>query len=1107
MKQSIVRVASFALVLLFSTMAGSLRAQVTTATLSGTVSQAGGAPLGGVSIVAVHQPSGTRYTATTRQDGRYSIPGMRVGGPYRVSASLIGRQTATRDNITLTLGVATPVDFSLAEAAVAIEGITATAEAADHVISPERTGAATSVTRETIEATPTISGRIEAVARLTPQYSGGMTFGGQDNRLNNITVDGSYFNNSFGLGGQPGDRTGVAPISLQAIEQVQINIAPYDVRQGNFVGAGVNTVTRSGTNEFRGSIYHQFRDEGLVGTEAGSAEVNPGTFNFRQWGGWLSGPIIRDRLFFFANYENDKLAEPGTIFRARAANETVGGSVTRVLESDLTSLSEYLRTNFDYETGPFQGYEHATPATRALLKLDYNINDNHKLSFRYNHLDSNTDVLVSTSSSLGFGRGSSVSGGRGTNFLNFQNSNYQILENIRSFVGEWNARFGDTWANNLIAGYTFQDESRDSRGTIFPFVDILSGGSTYTSFGFEPFTPNNELRYKSYQFQNNLTRFGIAHTLTFGISAERYESENVFFPGSQSSYVYNSLQDFYTDANDFLANPNRTSSPVALRRFQVRWSNIPGQEKPIQPLEVLYGGIYGQDEWAVRDNLRLTFGARIDVPWFGDTGFHNPAVDAMTFEDENEAAVQYRTDKLPDPNPLFSPRFGFNWDVRGDANTQVRGGTGVVTGRPAYVWISNQIGENGILTGFEQRDNIAAGTLISAGGRPFNPNPDTYKPSTVSGAPASSYALALTDPDFKFPQVWRSNLAVDQRLPFGLIGTAEFLYSRDVNGVYYINANLSDPTATFSGPDNRPRWTGSNRINSAITSAIVLKNQNEGYSYHISGTLERPFTSGLQAKVGYAYGVAKNTIDPGSVASGSWTNNPHSGDPNNPGVAFSANSPGHRMFGSVTYRTDLLKVGNTSITLYGERRTAGNASYVYSGDLNGDGGTSNDLLYIPADASEMNFQTFTQDGVTFTAAAQAEAFERFIQDDPYLREHRGQYAERGAAFLPMTTFFDLNLTQDIARNIAGRRNALQFRVDVQNFGNLLNSDWGVGRRFVSVSPLVVPTTAQGGPADAQGRAQYRLRVVNGQLVNSATEATAGISDVYRVQFTLRYTFN
>jgi hypothetical protein len=1096
------RLVQVCLLLALAAMSGATAAVaqgVTTASLSGTVRSSVGQPISGATVRAVHEPSGSTYGAITRADGRFLIPGMRVGGPYRVAVSNLGFQGAEQGDVTLNLGVATNLEFTLVESAIALEGITVTGTQAAAILSPDRTGAATSVTRETIEVLPTITGRIESVARLTPQYGGGMSFGGVDNRLNNITVDGSYFNNSFGLGGQPGDRTGVAPISLRAIEQVQVNIAPYDVRQGNFVGAGVNSVTRSGGNDFRGELYYEFRDQGMMGSNTRGTDVSFGTFDYKQLGGWVSGPIIPNRLFFFVNYEDDALTEPGTTWVANPGNAPVTGNVTRVQESDLQNISNFLSTNFGYDTGPWQGYNSETPATRFLTKLDFNVNERNKLSLRYNHLDSFTDVLASLSSSLGWGNRRSNS-----QALNFQNTNYQILENIRSVVGEWNSMLGTNMANNLIVGYSSHDESRASRGDFFPMVDVLEGGSTYTTFGFEPFTPNNELRYNTFQLQNNFTRFGERHTLTFGASAERYESENVFFPGSQSVYVYNSLADFFTDANDHLANPNRTTSPVTLRRFQVRWANIPGMEKPTQPLEVFYGGIYAQDEWQVNDRLRVTLGARMDVPVFGETGFANANADALTFRDENGQPVQYSTAKLPDANPLFSPRVGFNWDVLGDRSTQVRGGTGVFTGRPAFVWISNQIGNTGVLTGFEQLENTTA--------RPFHPDPNHYKPTNVTGAPATSFELALTDPNFRFPQVWRNNLAIDQRLPFGLIGTGELLYSRDVNGVYYINANLAPANTQFTGADTRPRWTTGNRIHSNVANAVVLKNQNEGYSWNLSGTVERPFANGLFAKLGYSYGEAKNTVDPGSIAFGSWNNNQHAGDPNNPGLGYSAFSPGHRMFGAVSYRAEYFRFGATTVTLFGDRFTQGNTSYTYAGDINGDGGTSNDLLYIPRDVSEMNFQTYTvgtgESARTFTAAEQAAAWEAYIQQDPYLSRNRGQYMERNGLFLPMVFRADLSLVQELFTNIAGRRNGLQFRADILNVGNLLSSDWGAGYRMITTQPLIVPTSAQGGAADAQGRAQYRLRAINNELLAPQTFGrTTGIGDVYRVQLGLRYMFN
>ena len=1089
MRSVFLRVPALLLTLL---TAGPLAAQgVTTSLVVGTVA----GPSGGVAnarVTAVHQPSGTTYQAVSRADGRFTILGMRVGGPYTVSATALGFERASAAGLQLTLGVATDVSLVLQRAAVQLEAVMTIAETG--AISSTRTGAATNVSRDALETLPTISRTIGDFTRLTPQASGS-SFAGQDNRLNNITVDGSYFNNSFGLAGQPGGRTGVAPIPLDAIEQIQVNVAPFDVRQGNFVGAGVNAVTKSGTNNFSGSVYYLGRNENLVGTKAGPAAFNPGTFNFAQFGARLGGPIVRNKLFFFVNFEDDAQKEPGTNFLPNTGGQTVGGNTTRVLQSDVTTLSTFLRDKFQYETGPVNGYNNETPSRRLIAKMDFNANARNKLSLRYTQLDSKNDVLVSNSNSLG------VNGNRrtNTNALSFQNSNYQVKENIRSLVGEVNSQIGSSMSNNFILGYTSNDESRDSRGQFFPLVDILKDNLTYLSFGFEPFTPNNELRYNSLQLQNNFSIFTTRHDLTFGVTAERYRSENVFFDGAQSVYTYNSLEDFYADANDLTANPNRTQSPVPLRRFQVRYSNIPGQKKPIQPLEVFYAGAYVQDEWRALSNLRLTFGVRIDVPKFKETGFVNAQANGLTFRDELGQAARYNTEKLPDANLLFSPRLGVNWDVRGDRSTQVRGGTGIFTGRPAYVWISNQIGNNGVLTGFEQIDNTRT--------RPFNPNPDRYKPATVTGAPAASYALALTEPKFKFPQIWRSNVAVDQRLPWGFVATGEFLYGKDVNGLYYINANLAAPTGTFSGVDKRPRYgAGSaNRINPNITSAIVLKNQNIGTSWVAAASLERAFSGGFFAKAAYSYGESRNTVDPGSIALGSWTGNQHAGDPNNPGLGFSSNSAGHRLFTALSYKKSYLRFGATTLSLFAEGRTIGNTSYTFGNDVNADGGAGNDLLYVPRNASEMNFFTYTSGtgtaARTYTAAEQAAAWETYITQDKYLSSRRGQYTERGGLFLPMIWRADFSLAQDLIARVGGKPNTLQLRLDVLNVGNLLNKNWGVGQRLVTTSPLI------NGGADATGALRYNLRAINNQLVTKTYEQTVGIGDVYRMQLGLRYIFN
>jgi hypothetical protein len=1083
----------------------SVQAQgVTTGATAGVATDSAGTPLDGVRVVAVHGPSGTTYGTVTRADGRFNLPGMRVGGPYRVSAARLGYRPEAQNGINVTLGVTTDLTFKLGQASVQLEAQTVEATAAGSIFSSERTGAATTVSAAQMAALPTISRKVEDLLRLTPQYSGisqpsssgafsFVSFAGQDNRLNNMTIDGSYFNNSFGLGGQPGDRTGVAPISLDALEQIQVNIAPYDVRQGNFVGAGINMVTKSGTNTFAGSTFYNTRSNSFVGTQAGPNTFNPGTFQYHDVGIALGGPIIKNRLFFFANFEDDANTAPGTTFQAwTGVPSDTGSNVTRVLASDLDALSTYLKTNFNYVTGPYQNYDFKTPSRRFIARLDYNLNEHNKVSFRYNLLNSNTPVLLSNSGSLGLGnRRSNLTS------LNFANSNYAILENLRSVVGEWNSTFGNK-SNNLIVGYNKSDESRKNvQGPWFPLVEILQNGINYTTFGFEPFTPDNKLFYHSYQVQDNFTLYLPKHSVTFGVSVEKYHSTNVFFPGAQSVYVFNSLQDFYTAADSFRANPTRTTSPVTLRRFQYRYANIPGLQEPVQPLDVTYSGVYAQDEWRPNPNLTLTGGLRIDAPNFKNTAYDNTVADTMTFRSASGAPIHYNSGALPGVNLLFSPRFGFNYDVGGRHSTQLRGGTGVFTGRPAYVWISNQVGNTGVLTGFIQADNTTA--------YPFNTNPDAYKPATVTGAPAASFQLALTDPNFRFPQVWRSNLAIDQHLPWDLVGTAEYLYTKDVNGIAYINANLPAPQTSFTGPDGRPRWTA-NRIYGNVSDATVLTNQGIGHSENVAATLERTFRNGLFAKIGWSYGTSKNTVDAGSIASGSWTGNPIGVDPNNPIIANSQFASGHRFFGALSYERDFVGVGPTTISLYVEDRSAGNGSYVFNGDMNGDGASGNDLIYIPRTQGEMNFVTnkikfSSTDSVIFTPAQQATAWDGFINQDPYLKNHRGEYAGRNAVFLPMVFRADVSIAQEISRRLGGNANSLQIRLDIFNFTNLLSNNWGVSQGFVTQRPLAYAGV------DGSGAPTYRLANVGHSLIAHSFQNNVSTLDVWRMQLGVRYMFN
>jgi len=1101
---------------------------VTTAAMTGVVKDDQGAVIPGASISAVHEPSGTTYEAVTQADGRFNILGMRVGGPYKVTATLQGFTTEVKNNITLQLGVAQDVAYTLKVATVS-ETITVVGQS-DPVFSSSHTGAATAVMREDLASLPTISGRITDITRLTPQYGGSGTFAGQDNRANNVTVDGSYFNNSFGLGvttGGIGDRTGVAPISLEAIEQVQVQVAPYDVRQGNFTGAGVNTVTRSGTNNFTASYYHRQRNQSYVGTDAAGQVVNPGTFDTGVNGVWAGGPIMKNKWFAFGLYEKQDDTRPLTTFMSNPGGAPVTGNMTRVLTSDMQGLSDYLKKNFNYDTGVFDNIPKLTPAKPWMVKSDYNVNSANKVTFRYNQLDSSTDALQSGGTSLGNLSRSTTS----TQFLSFANTNYQILENLKSGVGEWNSVYSSSLTNNLLVGYTHQDESRGDKGQnpAFPFVVIGDGaGTAYTTFGNEPFTPKNLLRYNTFQVQDSVTKFAKNHSITFGGNFEKFHSDNSFYFGVQSAYTYASLNDFYTDANAYLANPNRTVSAVNLLGFQVKYLLQPGQTTPpLQPLDVIYAGGYVQDEWRPRSNLTLTYGVRVDVPKFGATGFDNPVADQLTFRDSDGSAVKYNTGALPDTTPYWSPRVGFNYDLTNDQKTQLRGGTGLFSGKPPYVWISNQIGNTGVLAGF-----IDTRPQTSTTAFPFNPNTDKYKPAATGGT-AASYELDLTDNGYRFPQTWRTNIGVDRKLPLGLVGTLDYIYGRDVNAPMYINANLPASNTAYTGIDNRPRWAvipggapacvvtvGSengpcvNKINNArgnqVTANYVLKDQDQNNSWNISGALTKNYTHGFSAKGGFNYGRSWSLIEPSSTVATVYGTTGIVTDPNNPPLAYSQNSPGKRFFAAVNYTASYFNWGATTFSVFYEGRTNGNTSYLFATDANGDG-YNNDLIYIPRDTSEMNFKTLTlpasQGGRVFSPAEQAAAFDQLIASDSYLSSHRGQYAQRNAVFLPVVNRLDFSIMQDVHFTIGGKKNTGQIRLDITNFGNLLNHDWGVGTRLTNNLILTSPS------ADSQGRLTYNLQTLNGQLITNARQLSANLlsgtqlsSDVYVLMLSFRYTF-
>lgn len=1015
------------------TSAGVFAQGVTTSNISGFVTDQKGDALPGASVVAIHQPSGTQYGTATQTDGKFIIPNARVGGPYKVTISFVGYETKEVDGVILVLGVTSNLNFQLAETGTQLQEITVSGS---NLINSDRTGAITTISNKQISQLPTLSRSFNDYVRLTPQANG-QSFAGRSNGYNNVTVDGGLFNNAFGLSGTVGGQTNAQPISLDAIDQITTSIAPYDVREGSFTGAGINVLSRSGTNDITGSVYYFTRSEDLANDKVGNLESPLGTFSVKNQGFRIGAPIIKNKLFIFANYEIERREDPGTLWKAKRSG-LEGTNVSEAQAADLDVLSSFLQEEYGFNPGPYEGYDLKTDSDKGTVKLDWNISNSHKLTVKYNYLKSYRDVVPSTSGAIGNTRSPGQTG------LPFLAAYYRINNNLNSVSAELNSTIGNKYSNKVQIGYSAFRDFREipTSSLAFPMVDIGNGSNNFlTAFGTEPFSANNILNTDVIQISDNFDMYLGKHTVSVGTYNEIYKFQNGFAPAYYGLYQFATLDDFYQSA---------AGVPGRVGRYELRWAANESGTFPLVETKAVQLGFYAQDKYEVSRLFNFTVGLRVDIPIISSDIQRNPDAEGKTFRDD----ATILTDELQKSQLLWSPRVGFNWDIKGDKRTQVRGGTGIFTGRVPYVWISNQASNNGVLFG----SRVYSGADLAA--ITFSNNVDQYRPTGDAATASANYNLAVTDKDFKFPQVWRSNIAVDHDFGNNLIASVDFAYTKDINAVYHQNLNLPNATEFAAGPDNRPIFyktfpnTGSSsakgaQINTNVSDAILMKNTNKGYSYFITGQVKKTFAFGLDAMAAYTYTDSRSVNDGGSIAQSVWRDRQVSGDPNANVQSYFTNLAKHRIIASINYRKEYLGHFGTSVGIFYEVAPNGRFSYTYSGDMNGDnsGGGGNDLIYIPRDQTEINLTPITNtDGTVYTAEQQWGDLDAYISQDDYLSERRGQYAERNGAQRPFYAQLDFRLLQDFFVDIKGdsrKRNTIQLSLDIFNFGNLLNSEWGV----------------------------------------------------------------
>ncbi|MBB6112354.1 TonB-dependent Receptor Plug Domain [Mucilaginibacter lappiensis] len=1092
---------------------------VTTANINGIITDAKGA-IPGATVTITHVPTGTVYATVSRADGRYNIPNLRVGGPYTYKVSFVGYKNFVQEGIILSIGQDQKINTKLEDNLTSLKEVVVTGSQGK-VINSSRTGARETISRQQIDNLPTIARSLQDFTKLTPSANSTGTFnsfGGRSGAYNNVTVDGALFNNSFGLSSTLGGQASSQPISLDAIDQIQVDIAPYDVRQGNFTGAGVNTVVKSGTNEVKGTVYYYGRGTRLTGYHAGTTNVPITPFDYHTDGVAVGGPIIKNKLFLFVSGEQERISQPPATAYVAGRPGLSGSNVSAVQASTLDAIKAKL-ASYGYDPGAYENYVYRTSSNKLTAKLDWNIDKNNTLSAKYFYLKSFKDQPASNSgiansdgtTSVGYG----TTRAPGPNTLPFYGSGYTINNNFNIGIVELNSRISNSMSNKLTVGYSALRDFRNFLGNgSLPMVDIGNGASdangvvtspasaTATSFGSELYTAGNLLSTNIWQFADDFTIYSGKHEFTIGTSNQIQSYTNGFAPDYNGLYTYNSASDFI----------NGLPAQAYTLRYAAQGSNL-----PLAKIKASIYSLYIQDKYHVTDNFRLTYGLRADYNAFPSSLDPNPNAAALTFQGGTHVDVS----KLPKNRIQLSPRVGFNWDVNGDGSTQVRGGSGLFTGPVPFVWISNQASNNGLLFGsttVTQKNSPGDPRLV------FNPNVNANRPTNAKAN--TSYELDAADPNLKYPKIWRTNFAVDQKLPGGIIGTIEGSYAKDIRAIYHQNLVLSDGYTTLAGPEGQIQYDSKNTTPSAanataqnpsITGLYYMKNTSKGFSYFITGQLQKSFTNGFAASIAYTYTKSKDVNDGGSTASTIWSTRYVAGNPNTDNLSNSSYVQPNRIIATVSYRKQYAKNLASTIGLVFEAANNGAVSYITANDPNGDGAT-NDLMYIPKNQSDLILVAAPKaaNGTldTRTPAQIWTQLNNFISQDPYLSQHRGQFAQRNGAILPTYKRVDLHFAQDFFVQSGKTKNTIEVTFDVINFTNLLNRNWGnqqvsySGFNNGGTTVLRYMGTVQNAQGQKQATYSFPYLDANNQIpVTNSYKTDPSQFSRFQAQIGVRYIFN